>query len=98
MLSVNPGEDVSADARRVLLQCHPAGGDHPQPVRACMRLAARGGHVSELNAHPDRPCTLLHAPVTVSASGTWRGRLVRYQETFGNDCVLHAKTGVVFEF
>lgn len=98
LLSVNPGDNVRPDAQRVLLRCHPAGGDHPQPMKACARLASRGGHVSDLNARPDTPCVLRHAPVTVSAWGTWHGRLVRYQETFGNDCMLHAKTGAVFRF
>ena len=98
MLSVSTGERVRPDARRVVLQCHPAGGDHPKAVAACMRLASRGGQFATLNAHPNRPCVLLHAPVTVTASGSWRGRLVRYQETFGNSCVLRAKTGPVFQF
>jgi hypothetical protein len=35
-------------------------------------------------------------PVTVTATGRWEGRAVRYQHTFGNACLLHVDTGPVF--
>lgn len=98
LLSVSSGEGVRPAARRVLLRCHPTGGDHPKASAACTRLASRDGDLAALNADPGRACVLLYAPVTVTASGSWHGRLVRYQETFGNTCALRAKTGTVFQF
>ena len=35
-------------------------------------------------------------PVTVTATGLWRGTPVRYRHTFSNTCVLHTETGPVF--
>lgn len=98
LLSVSDGEQVRFGARTVVLRCQPAGGNHPKSATACAQLAGRGGDFAALNVDPGQRCILLYAPVTVTALGTWHDEVVRYQETFGNSCMLHAKTGAVFQF
>jgi hypothetical protein len=77
------------------LTCDPAGGSHRRADEACAALAAAGG---DPHAIPptDTMCTTEFAPVTATAIGRWRGRAVRYRETFGNRCVLRVQTGPLF--
>ncbi|SHF43603.1 subtilase-type protease inhibitor [Streptoalloteichus hindustanus] len=98
VLSANPGERPSPSARHVVLTCEPTGGSHPDPEQACTQLAQVNGDFRDLNTRQDQACTLIYAPVTVTAHGFWRGRPVSYQETFPNECVLNVMTGSVFRF
>lgn len=43
-------------------------------------------------------CTKQYAPVTVSASGTYRGRPVGWHKTYDNACTMTYSTGDVFRF
>ncbi|WP_166657944.1 SSI family serine proteinase inhibitor [Actinokineospora alba] len=79
------------------LRCGPAGGHHRSPETACAQLAAVTGDFSALLVHQDRACPLYVDPVRVTATGTWDGRRVSYDETFGNACQLYVETGAVFD-
>lgn len=98
VLSISSAQQATPTAERVTLNCRPAGGSHPRASLACGQLRSVHGDFASLNLHPDRPCILLYAPVTVTAAGTWNGEPVLYRETFGNTCVLTARTGAVFQF
>jgi hypothetical protein len=41
---------------------------------------------------------MIYDPVTVTATGRWKAKPVRFTHTYGNPCVLHAATGAVFAF
>ncbi|MFE5714447.1 SSI family serine proteinase inhibitor [Streptomyces sp. NPDC056501] len=83
----------------VWLDC-PASGRpaHPHREAACHALDAVNGDFDRLSAEPDATCTTEHAPVTLTASGTYRGRTVEWTRTYGNNCEATAKTGPVFYF
>lgn len=100
-LSVTHGPTASqggviSSYRALLLICDPAGGGHPKAVQACAQLADSDG-AFERDAQ-DVMCTQEYAPVTVEATGRWRGRLVRFKKTYGNDCDMTAHTGSLFDF
>ncbi|MET1074186.1 MAG: SSI family serine proteinase inhibitor [Umezawaea sp.] len=92
---------VTDNANRVLrtvdLQCEPAGGTHPHAQSACDSLDRVDGHIA---AHSDgNPiCTLVYDPVRATATGTWRGQPRKFDQTFSNACVMHGRTGDVFQF
>ncbi|QUH04220.1 hypothetical protein HUO13_28575 [Saccharopolyspora erythraea] len=90
--------DGSGVSRTVVLRCHPTGGNHKRTVEACAQLDQVGGSFTALRAEEPRACTLEYAPVTASATGTWRGSEVRFEETYSNSCALRVETGVVFDF
>ncbi|WP_405809770.1 subtilase-type protease inhibitor [Streptomyces sp. NBC_00210] len=84
--------------RGVLLHCSPEpGGAHPDPAAACSALAAARGDLDRLPGDP-HPCTEEFDPVTVDATGTWRGRMTAWHKTYANACALDAATGEVFRF
>ncbi|MDQ1012275.1 hypothetical protein QFZ82_006760 [Streptomyces sp. V4I23] len=84
--------------RGVLLHCSPVpSGPHPDAVGACAALDAAGGDLDSLPGEP-HPCTKQYDPVTVSATGAWRGRPTAWHKTFSNACELAAATGAVFRF
>lgn len=84
--------------RGVLLHCSPGlGGAHPNPVAACEELAAAGGDLDRLPGNP-HPCIKSFDPVTVGATGTWRGSPTVWHKTYANACELEAATGEVFHF
>jgi hypothetical protein len=100
-LSVIHGLVASQDGaissyRALLLTCDPAGGEHPRAAQACAQLADSNG-TFERDAQ-DVMCTEEYAPVTVEATGRWRGRLVRFKKTYGNECDMTAHTGSLFDF
>ncbi|MFB7234931.1 SSI family serine proteinase inhibitor [Streptomyces sp. NPDC058128] len=71
---------------------------HPHRAEACAALDAAGGDLDRLRGEPDRICTAEHAPVTLSAQGTYRGRTVEWTRTYANNCEAAGKTGAVFHF
>ncbi|WP_372343114.1 SSI family serine proteinase inhibitor [Streptomyces sp. KL116D] len=84
--------------RGVLLRCEPElAGHHPYAAEACAALDDASGDLDELRGEP-RTCTKEFNPVTVSATGTHRGRLTAWHKTFANACALDAATGHVFRF
>ncbi|MBT2388112.1 protease inhibitor SIL-V5 [Streptomyces sp. ISL-1] len=84
--------------RGVLLHCSPRpGGAHPDPVAACEALAAARGDLDRLPGNP-HPCVKTFDPVTVEATGVWRGRPTAWHKTYANACELDAATGEVFDF
>jgi subtilisin inhibitor-like len=99
VLTVTDGEKPDpATSKPVVLTCEPTGGTHPVTDKACAQLADVDGVFETLNVDPSAICPLIYQPVTVTARGDWRGRLVGYQETFANTCVMLARTGSVFAF
>ncbi|MET7614061.1 SSI family serine proteinase inhibitor [Streptomyces seoulensis] len=88
-----PGTD-GAGSRAALLLCDPPQG-HPKAAEACAELTAANGDFSRLG-DKDTLCTLVYAPVRARARGSWHGKPVSYDRTFGNACELRAETGDVF--
>ncbi|HEX8509991.1 MAG TPA: SSI family serine proteinase inhibitor [Propionibacteriaceae bacterium] len=68
------------------LTCDPAGGTHPDPVRACQALATSG--TQALPAVPkDRMCTqVVSGSETATVTGTREGQAVRSQFSRINGC------------
>ncbi|MGW5865042.1 SSI family serine proteinase inhibitor [Streptomyces sp. NPDC055239] len=90
--------DDNAWVRGVLLDCvtqKPA--HHPHMAEACAAIDAAGGDFDALPAKKGI-CTKQYAPVTVSATGTHRGKPVSWQKTYGNACEMGFSTGAVFRF
>jgi len=83
----------------VVLQCDPTGGTHPKAAEACADVAKAGGDLAQMpaNAKP-QACFMIYAPVTVTAQGKWQGQPVRFTKKYPNTCVMHDKTGSVFDF
>ena len=90
--------DPASLQRTAILTCDPDGGTHPQPVKACDALRSVNGYIAKLPGNPDIFCPLIFDPRTATAKGTWRGRPVRFQHTYGNDCELHRASTPVFDF
>ncbi|NYI93912.1 hypothetical protein HNR12_000189 [Streptomonospora nanhaiensis] len=80
------------------LDCHPAGGTHPEAARACAALETAGGDFDRLGTARQQQvvCTLQYDPVRLSATGTWKGRPVEWQKEFGNACEAQGATDGVF--
>jgi hypothetical protein len=95
VLTVAKGEPTRPIQRRASLTCQPPGGTHRQARGACAELAKVGGRFDKLQLSGGM-CTMQYDPVTVSATGRWKGRKVAYQHTFGNSCTLTTTTGPVF--
>lgn len=85
--------------RTVTLQCDPPGGTHPKAAEACADVAKAGGNLALMPASENpRACFMIYSPVTVTAQGAWQGQAVRFTKKFPNTCVMHDKTGSVFDF
>ncbi|MFJ9413283.1 SSI family serine proteinase inhibitor [Streptomyces sp. NPDC101227] len=83
--------------RGVQLNCPDTRGTHPHGAAACAVLAEADGDLDALPGDP-RPCTKQYDPVTVAATGEWRGRPVAWRKSFPNACVMDSDTGPVFRF
>ncbi|GAA3116272.1 SSI family serine proteinase inhibitor [Streptosporangium carneum] len=92
------GESPVPVARHALLECDPPRGTHPDPVAACEALILAHGDPARLEPLPGVRCTEQYDPVTVTATGTWDGRFIRFEQTYGNGCQLYVATGPVFSF
>ncbi|WP_433794205.1 SSI family serine proteinase inhibitor [Actinoplanes sp. CA-252034] len=88
---------LAYETRSVKLTCAPAGGGHPKADQACATLSGIGGNPAKLKGG-DSLCMLLYQPVTASVKGTWRGKAVKWRQTFGNSCEMTRATGVLFDF
>jgi hypothetical protein len=96
-LTIAQGEKGTPAQRRAMLTCSPPGGSIQQPRAACAAIAAAKGDLSKLPAG-DGMCMMIYDPVTVTATGRWKSRPVRYIHTYSNACVLKQETGAVFGF
>ncbi|WP_329315714.1 SSI family serine proteinase inhibitor [Streptomyces sp. NBC_01262] len=77
-------DDGAGHAAMYELECHPAGGTHPDPQAACERLDALGGPVGP--APRGQMCTMIYGgPETATVVGSWAGEEVdaRYSRTNG---------------
>jgi hypothetical protein len=97
VLTIAQGESPEPVQRATMLRCGTRGGDHPSSTAACRALDAADGNFAAL-APKDTVCTLEYRPVTVTAHGVWRGKLVSHEATFGNACELRRTTGQIFDF
>lgn len=93
-MTVTPQEQNTTSV--FTLTCNPDGGSHPAADTACAEIEAAQGNFASLPGEPGKLCTLEYQPVTVTATGTWRGQQVDYQQTFPNTCALISETGSVF--
>lgn len=81
--------DDGAGARTTWhLTCDPAGGDHPDPAKACAVLAQHGA--TALPPVPrDRMCTQVFGGAqTAHITGTWRGEKVDARLSRTNGCEI----------
>ncbi|MFB9678002.1 SSI family serine proteinase inhibitor [Streptosporangium vulgare] len=83
--------------RTARLACTPVYGTHPRGPEACELLSRARGNPAYVRL-PFMACPRYYDPVTVSATGTWNGRYIRYRQTFSNQCELRAATGAIFSF
>jgi hypothetical protein len=92
-------EVPQGDFTTVRLRCHPTGGTHPSPWRACRELTMADGDFDNLPGSPELiACTMEYRPVIAYARGVWNGQFVRWHHKYSNPCVLLSATGVVFDF
>ncbi|MEV3857312.1 SSI family serine proteinase inhibitor [Streptomyces sp. NPDC050095] len=90
--------DENTWIRGLLLRCAPEPwGHHPYAAEACAALDAAHGDLDEVTGRP-RVCTKEFNPVTVSATGTHRGRMIAWHKTYPNACTMDAAMGYVFRF
>lgn len=85
-----------SDRSTTTLSCEPSGGPHPKASQACADLVRSDGAVERPPS--DLVCPMMFSPVTVTAVGLWRGRTVNFTATYGNECIMRARTGAVFGF
>jgi Subtilisin inhibitor-like len=86
-------------AHVVRLTCDPTGGTHPDAQTTCMQIARVGGDLTKLPAIEEhRFCPMIFAPITVTASGLWRGMPVLFEDNYTNGCVRDNRTGSLFRF
>lgn len=97
VLSLSYGENPQTVQRAVTLRCEPAGGDHPDVDTACAELASVRGNFSWLSGE-DGVCTKEYRPVTVAATGVYRGHATEYSRVFPNHCMMVRAKGPVFDF
>jgi hypothetical protein len=70
------------------LTCQPAGGDHPDPAKACGVLGANGPKAFR-PVTPGTSCSQVYGgPQKALVRGTWRGAAVSTQFTLENGCEI----------
>ncbi len=83
----------------VELTCDPDGGTHPDSQTACMQLSQVDGDVAHLPASQVHIfCPMIFQPITVTATGLWRGRTVQFRDEYTNGCERDNRTGMLFRF
>jgi hypothetical protein len=73
------------------LDCHPAGGRHPDPVGACATLTrvTRSTHDPFAPVPDDAVCTMIYGgPATARVAGLWHGRPVHASFDRSDGCEL----------
>ncbi|WP_344415812.1 SSI family serine proteinase inhibitor [Amycolatopsis minnesotensis] len=89
--------DTTGRVAAVSLACDPARGTHPKSDSACAVLDSVNGDFARLPLH-DQACTLVYAPVEVTATGVYRGQRVDFRTTYPNRCAADAGSSGVFGF
>ncbi|WP_030193509.1 SSI family serine proteinase inhibitor [Streptomyces sp. NRRL S-87] len=90
-LTVTVAETGSSYQGSYTLECHPAGGTHPQAARACDRLDRLWADGKDPFAPVSRRqmCTMVDGGrATADVSGTWRGRQVDAHFNRKNGCEI----------
>ncbi|MYZ10430.1 serine protease [Streptomyces sp. SID2999] len=93
-LTVTRPGTTGGGTRAALLLCDPPQG-HPKAAEACAELIAAEGDFGRLGDR-DTLCPLIYAPVRASAQGSWHGKRIDFERTYGNACEMGAETGSVF--
>ncbi|TPQ18869.1 SSI family serine proteinase inhibitor [Streptomyces sporangiiformans] len=73
------------------LDCHPAGGTHPDAQAACAQLDRRThwGQDPFAPSRPDGMCTMQYGgPATAHVTGTWAGRPIDATYERGDGCEI----------
>ncbi|MFG2894588.1 SSI family serine proteinase inhibitor [Streptomyces sp. NPDC048248] len=83
--------------RGIRLVCPDTRGDHPHGTAACDALTWARGDLNALRGEP-HACTKEYDPVTVTATGTWRGGSIDWHRDFPSACTMDSATGPVFRF
>ncbi|AZS75789.1 protease inhibitor [Streptomyces lydicus] len=83
--------------RGVRLSCPDIHRRHPHAGAACDALTWARGDLDALRGDPHN-CTREFDPVTVTATGTWRGVPVNWRKEYPNACTMDSATGPVFRF
>jgi hypothetical protein len=96
VLTISPVTSTGNGPTSVRLECDPAGGTHPTPDAACVSLAAVNGNFDRLPSSGF--CPAYYDPVVATATGTWRGVPVYYEEQFTNRSCASVGTDYVFGF
>ncbi|MBW1604590.1 hypothetical protein JJV70_21310 [Streptomyces sp. JJ66] len=87
-------ESPTAPVERFVLECHPAGGNHPQAKEACAAVErASGDRAAPSVWEPvgeHQMCTQIYGgPQTARITGEWRGRAVDARFSRDNGCEIH---------
>ncbi|WP_093173799.1 SSI family serine proteinase inhibitor [Sinosporangium album] len=98
LLTFAKGAEPFPADRHTMLVCRSTTGDRPTSAAACRALDEAGGDPAKVEPAKGMLCPAIYDPVTVTATGTWDGKLIRYQHTFGNACDLNIMAGSVFAF
>ncbi|GAA3560559.1 SSI family serine proteinase inhibitor [Amycolatopsis ultiminotia] len=77
------------------LTCDPTGGTHRHRDAACVTLTQVNGDLSQVTPRRQR-CTMIYAPVDVSAVGTWHGKPLTFRTTYPNKCAADSQSDSVF--
>ncbi|WP_328451152.1 SSI family serine proteinase inhibitor [Amycolatopsis sp. NBC_00438] len=89
--------DTAGRLGSVVLTCNPTGGTHPKREKACEVLEGVNGDFARITGR-HQACTLIYAPVDVTAVGTWRGKPASYRTTYANRCEADRDSDGVFGF
>ena len=65
-----------------------------EPEVALAKILAGTGYAAQQGAKGK----FVIAPVVAQAKGRWHGEPVSFRARYGNDCVMHSRTGTVFAF
>jgi Subtilisin inhibitor-like len=68
------------------LTCQPAGGDHPDPAKACGVLGANGDKAFRPTPAGTACSQVYGGPQKALVRGTWRGKAVSSQFDLENGC------------
>ncbi|MCT9931271.1 subtilase-type protease inhibitor [Planotetraspora sp. A-T 1434] len=97
ILTSASGEKAQPPERYALLSCTPTAGARLARTEACDLLEKAKGDPANLQPSRDTYCPMMFSPVTVTATGIWDGRFVRFEHTFGNACELRSTAGSIFD-
>jgi hypothetical protein len=89
--------DTAGHLSTASLTCDPAGGSHPKSQAACAVIGSVNGDFQHLPTRRQM-CSMIYAPVDVTAVGAWRGDPVAFKATYPNRCAANAESSGVFSF